>query len=98
LKCEHCNYSWQPRTESPKFCPVCKRPLFNVTSRRQVREAKIINPLREDGAIILCSTEGCIHPAMFKYGKEVFCKEHYLEIIRNMRQIEKEELYERDEH
>jgi len=24
LKCPHCQEEWEPRTEAPKTCPVCK--------------------------------------------------------------------------
>jgi len=26
MKCYRCGYNWEPRTEHPKECPICKAP------------------------------------------------------------------------
>jgi len=60
--CPYCDYSWIPRTESPKQCPNCKRYLIPVklykvfcegdlyyTASSRVRAARVIQILKKAG-------------------------------------------------
>lgn len=32
-KCLRCGWTWEPRTENPKYCPGCKSPQWRTVSR-----------------------------------------------------------------
>jgi len=95
MQCQHCNYEWQPRKASPIFCPLCKRPLSPVSSRRRLEEPKAIKQTPQ--RLVRCSL--CEKLAMYLVplpdnAKNAFCLEHYLDHVRSQRQVTEQEVLE----
>ena len=93
IECPHCHYRWTPRTTEPKYCPMCKRPLQPVTSRKQTQILTTENQRAE--RLVHCKFEGCLNLAMFEspLGEGSTCLSHTIEELQTMRQITEEDIY-----
>ena len=38
MKCEFCDYEWEPNKEKPKQCPFCKRYIKYKTKKCEVKK------------------------------------------------------------
>ena len=93
MECSHCGYVWEPRVPDPKSCPMCKRPLQNVSSRKIVHVEEQVTQTR--AKLIRCNK--CDRLAMYvtpllDNPKNSYCLEHHIEWHRTQRQITEEEV------
>ena len=92
LICKHCGNKWTPRVPEPKFCPMCKRPLREVSSKKQVTTPKQVT--QTQSRLVHCSAPNCTTLAMWEnLDKEPLCLAHYIDYLHTCRQVTPEEIF-----
>ena len=92
ITCPHCNHKWPPRVPKPLYCPMCKRPLQKVSSKKQVKVPTSVE--QTQSRLVHCSAPNCTTLAMWENPDgEPLCLAHYIDYLHTCRQVTPQEVF-----